>query len=379
MALTSVDGQLNAEDVRSEPIRFGTVGGGHIINRSAAGRTVNAVIDDMDPRVQYGAVDPATFPSEPLGFQIGGAVSTQLSSGGTLSVIGGTVTNGVPGSAVQLYFEGTSIALMGTTNSTSGKYRVFIDNVETPGRLPVSATLQPPSGFDTSNFHYFPAIDYNTTTFQLIGGITGFPASGTIIIGSELMTYTSITGSTLNGVTRGVNGTTAVPHYDYETVYLWDSSLDLSGMANSAFTEREYLYYNPLLQPGHHKITVVVETGSNTYARLYVDGFVIGSGGLVGSKNLALRYGTFTIAGATTDANGHVDLGYPVSRSNDYSVVSILGYSQDSAETSNTVAMGSLGLRWNPTGNGPLLYYHNGPPSATFTLYLHFAYIGNSL
>jgi len=46
------------------------------------------------------------------------------------------------------------------------------------------------------------------------GGIlsSGFSSSGTVMIGLEQMTYTGISTNTLTGLTRGVNGTSAVTH-----------------------------------------------------------------------------------------------------------------------------------------------------------------------
>ena len=47
---------------------------------------------------------------------------------------------------------------------------------------------------------------------------SSFPSSGTVIIGSELITYTGNSGGTLSGLTRGANGTTAATHSSGATV-----------------------------------------------------------------------------------------------------------------------------------------------------------------
>ena len=47
---------------------------------------------------------------------------------------------------------------------------------------------------------------------------TSFPSSGTVQIGSELITYTGNSGGTLSGLTRGANGTTAAIHSSGATV-----------------------------------------------------------------------------------------------------------------------------------------------------------------
>jgi hypothetical protein len=48
----------------------------------------------------------------------------------------------------------------------------------------------------------------------VIDSATGFPASGRVKIGSEIITYASISSVTLQGCTRGQNGTTAAAHAD---------------------------------------------------------------------------------------------------------------------------------------------------------------------
>jgi len=47
---------------------------------------------------------------------------------------------------------------------------------------------------------------------------SSFPSSGTVIIGTELITYTGNSGGTLSGLTRGANGTTAATHSSGATV-----------------------------------------------------------------------------------------------------------------------------------------------------------------
>ncbi len=63
------------------------------------------------------------------------------------------------------------------------------------------------------------AINDSTTTIVLTDA-SQFSSSGTnfVIIGSEEISYTGISGNTLTGVTRGVDGTTAASHSDGATV-----------------------------------------------------------------------------------------------------------------------------------------------------------------
>ena len=63
------------------------------------------------------------------------------------------------------------------------------------------------------------AIDASTTTIVLTSAVQ-FPSTGTsfVLIGSEMIQYTGISGNTLTGVTRGARGTTAASHSDGATV-----------------------------------------------------------------------------------------------------------------------------------------------------------------
>jgi len=59
----------------------------------------------------------------------------------------------------------------------------------------------------------------NTSITSLtMASSSSFPSSGTVIIGTELITYTGNSGGTLSGLTRGANGTTAATHSSGATV-----------------------------------------------------------------------------------------------------------------------------------------------------------------
>ena len=68
------------------------------------------------------------------------------------------------------------------------------------------------------------AIDASVTVIPL-NSLVGFPTSGTILIGSEQITYTGqdTDAITLTGATRGANGTTAASHADDATVFDYNS------------------------------------------------------------------------------------------------------------------------------------------------------------
>jgi len=63
------------------------------------------------------------------------------------------------------------------------------------------------------------AIDASTTTIVLTSAVQ-FPSTGTsfVLIGTEMIQYTGVSGNTLTGVTRGTRGTTAASHSDGATV-----------------------------------------------------------------------------------------------------------------------------------------------------------------
>ena len=68
------------------------------------------------------------------------------------------------------------------------------------------------------------AIDASVTVIPL-NSLVGFPTSGTILIGSEQITYTGqdTDAITLTGATRGANGTSAASHADDATVFDYNS------------------------------------------------------------------------------------------------------------------------------------------------------------
>ena len=52
-----------------------------------------------------------------------------------------------------------------------------------------------------------------------LASTTGFSSSGTILVDSELITYTGVSGSDLTGISRGTNGTSTAAHRNGATVY----------------------------------------------------------------------------------------------------------------------------------------------------------------
>lgn len=350
------DGKTPEFDYRGQRIAAGTIGGEHAVPHSLAGGTVASIVDDANPRITYGTYGGSTA-----------AFSSFASEGytqrGTQTIIGSMTGTGTPTSAAVMNFDGTSIGVMGGTNPYSGVMSVYIDGVLTPGRLPTS--VAPNISLLTSTSQ--PVLAVGGTSLTTLTIPAGFTASGTLLLGNELLTYSSKTATvfTISPATQN--------HYADETVYLWGSSTDLS--TTTDYANKRLLYYNPFLTQGPHRIIIVVSVGATAYSRIYFDGFITGS--LVGSSNLFTQTGTIT-SSPTFDANGHCDVGGIVSNNSDVSIIGILGYTQTNCESTNTTIMAKLGVRYQPDGS-PYLYLHNGPPSTSATILITFMYIGESL
>jgi hypothetical protein len=72
------------------------------------------------------------------------------------------------------------------------------------------------------------AIDSSVTSIVLTSA-AGFPATGSVFIDSECITYTGISTNTLTGCTRGTNGTTAASHLTLTAVYAAPNGVLING------------------------------------------------------------------------------------------------------------------------------------------------------
>jgi hypothetical protein len=115
-------------------------------------------------------------------------------------------------------FTVTMPSVEGGTGVTAG------GTITTTPYVRIGPTFQTPAyGYGTG---YFGGSNPTSITNQLNGSIdntqatitvdstTGFPASGILDIGTELITYTAKTGTDFTGCVRGTNGTTAASHLD---------------------------------------------------------------------------------------------------------------------------------------------------------------------
>ena len=109
----------------------------------------------------------------------------------------------------------------GSGASTSGGIRVRHYYPVGPA-VEVASTgfgLGPWSGFKTGQFTSTLSSSINTSVTSLtMASSSSFPSSGTVLIDSELITYTGNSSGTLSGLTRGASGTTAASHSSGATV-----------------------------------------------------------------------------------------------------------------------------------------------------------------
>jgi hypothetical protein len=83
--------------------------------------------------------------------------------------------------------------------------------------LDSSLKQYPLGSFSVQTSYLGTDISSSVTSITLVNA-SSYPASGTITIESEQITYTGITGNTLTGCTRGANLTTAASHLTYTPV-----------------------------------------------------------------------------------------------------------------------------------------------------------------
>lgn len=130
-------------------------------------------------------------------------------------------------------------------------------------------------------------IDNSVTTIP-VNSTTGFLSVGTILIGTERITYTGITSNTFTGATRGANSTVATSHNSGDTVSQVSSTNMISGgdLNSSATT-----------------ITVMSTTGFPTSGIVLIDYEYIRYTGTTGTTFTGCVRGSL-LSNATTHTNG---------------------------------------------------------------------------
>lgn len=108
---------------------------------------------------------------------------------------------------------------------TNDRYVVYnyLDKVWYYGTLNRTAWLDSPlrpyplASYSIQTSYLDTAINATQTSISLVNA-SAYPASGTVTIDSEKISYTGKTGNTLTGCVRGVESTTAASHLAYSTV-----------------------------------------------------------------------------------------------------------------------------------------------------------------
>ncbi len=135
-------------------------------------------------------------------------------------------SNGMSDSYLTSVLERADKEVDNVLNST------FTDGTATNPTYPSKTEIQPSPGYfmDQIIVENKPLIDIETTldgdhtavitTISLASGDgSNYPATGTIIIGSEAITYTAVSTDDLTGCTRGALGTTAATHDDGDEIH----------------------------------------------------------------------------------------------------------------------------------------------------------------
>jgi hypothetical protein len=207
------------------------------------------------------------YPEKIGGWQRDGGTASTTDPVTTLVATSGTTTAAVPPSGAYwgiakamwnwINLTGYNLLSVGTNlkyyiqNSSGGVY-----NDVTPIRLTNTATASAfttatstnsggyttvtvtDAGFGGQANDFVNIVPLNTTlngainssvTSIVLTSAAGFPATGSIFIDSECITYTGISTNTLTGCTRGTNGTTAASHITLTAVYAAPNGVLING------------------------------------------------------------------------------------------------------------------------------------------------------
>ena len=111
------------------------------------------------------------------------------------------------------------------------------------GTVAVSYTVSDPEestvdAYLTADIGLTIGSDYvsGSTSNLALSSASNLPSTGTILIDSEMITYTSKSSDTLTGITRGVNGTTTTTHISGSSAWFVASTSSLSGDYGSIST-----------------------------------------------------------------------------------------------------------------------------------------------
>lgn len=375
MALSKLNGENQAQDFQQQRPSFGTLTGEHILNGSVDNTSIAGLVDDQDPSIIYG-FNP----------DFGGVPYTLTASSNTpWDVKGSSTLLPVLGAAVQYFFKGTSIGIVGRFNKFSANLRVYIDGVETPGRALTYCGLQGDAAA-TPNYYSInnPLTDTATTIYTDVNSPQNLfgPGPGVVQIGDEQIAFT--TASTLggrgvlSGCVRGVNGTVAASHTWEQSIYLYTSRPSAFGDLIGNYGTGQLIWLKNNLPDGDHRITVLVMDDSSTgNTKFWFDGFM--NGPIIGSSQIYRTIATVTKT-VTTDANGFANL-YPTGTvmgvRTGQSVIGLMGYNQIAPDPKLGATLAKLICYPDATTQIPTYAIVNGSASTAYTIQLVLSYLSD--
>lgn len=147
----------------------------------------------------------------------------------------------------------------------------FTDGTATNPQYPTAIDIQDSQGMFNRRYLTYknPLIDVEST---LASGIAAddtsltvasgdgdkFPPTGTIVIGTEVITYTSVSTDTISGLTRGANGSTAAAHSSGDAVHT--TAVQISNTEHGSTPVWTTLQHDSEVFVGEDGITYVYDT-----------------------------------------------------------------------------------------------------------------------
>ena len=137
-------------------------------------------------------------------------------SGGARAQNGTTIASHIDNAAVAFVHAETITVAATTGYPTSGTFSLGAEEVTYTG---TTATTFTGCGRGANSTTIVAQADAETLSYVYpttitVDAITGYPATGSVLVGSEEMTFTGTTSTTLTGVVRGTNSTTKAGHTD---------------------------------------------------------------------------------------------------------------------------------------------------------------------
>lgn len=349
MSNWQVDNEQNLADP-AERVGLGTIGDQHMIPGSLSGRSFNQIITPADPRLTQGG--PA------------GTSWNYAAGNNSFDFLGYQLLSSNPGAYLNINFSGSSIAIIGQTGPTGGRADILIDGQPVNGKVNTYTNL---------NISYFssPGKALNTTDQIISVSNPGdfIQTGGTLIIDSEEITYTGVSGATFIGCVRGANNTTAASHIAGTTVYQGNTAIELYEPYQQ---DRVILWSKSGLRNTQHTLSLVIRADHNPSSigyQVYLNGFI--QGGVVGAQSINTFTNYLQVGPFATDANGVSTLDIALTPpSTDSQLLSFLGCYPISGCASAYVM---------PKGNDTIRIATNVASAASVTVLLSSVYLGRSI